>query len=150
MTQPESHQFGGVLREFAADWTPIFADVDRDYTHLPEVTSCTPADSGVALEVHATDGQTLQGAITFLTPEIFRLRLWLDEEPLADSPILIAGAHRAHRVQVSDGSDRVEIDSEAIAVLLNKAEWSLTVRQIGRASCRERGSPTACGRPLPP
>ena len=138
MTQPESHQFGGVLREFAADWTPIFADVDREYTHLTEVTSCTPADSGVALEVHATDGQTLQGAITFLTPEIFRLRLWLDEEPLADSPILIAGAHRAHRVQVSDGSDRVEIDSEAIAVLLNKAEWSLTVRPKDRRAVFEQ------------
>ena len=138
MTQPESHQFGGVLREFAADWTPIFADVDREYTHLTEVTSCTPADSGVALEVRATDGQTLQGAITFLTPEIFRLRLWLDEEPLADSPILIAGAHRTHRVQVSDGSDRVEIASGAIAVLLNKAEWSLTVRPKDRRAVFEQ------------
>src|SRR5205809_5793203 len=107
MTQPESHQFGGVLREFAGDWTPIFADLDREYAHLTEVTSCTPTDAGVALEVQATDGPTLQGAITFLTPEIFRLRLWLDDEPPFDSAMLVEGAHRTHRVQVSDESDRV-------------------------------------------
>src|SRR5438094_5010214 len=138
MTQPESHQFGGVLREFAADWTPIFADLEREYAYLTEVTSCTSIDGGIAPEVRTTDGQTLQGEITFLTPEIFRLRLWLDDEPPLDSTMLVEGAHRTHRVQVSDESDRVEIDSEAIAVLLNKVEWSLTVRPRDRRAVFEQ------------
>src|SRR5207244_1540492 len=138
MTQPESHQFGGVLREFAADWMPIFADLDREYAHLTEVTSCTSIDGGIALEVRTLDGRTAQGAITFVTPHIFRLRLWLDEEPPRDSPMLVEGAHRKHRAQVSDESDRVEIASGTIAVLLNKAEWSLTVRPNDRRAVFEQ------------
>ena len=132
MTQPESHQFGGVLREFAADWTPIFADLDREYAHLTEVTSCTQIDGGVALEVHATDGGTVRGAVTFITPQIFRLRLWLDEEPPRDSPMLVEGAHRKQSCRVSDESDRLELDSDALALSLNKGEWSLTVRPNDR------------------
>src|SRR6058998_451804 len=132
MTQPESHQFGGVLREFAADWTPIFADLDREYAYLTEVTSGTPIDGGVALEVRATDGQTVQGAIAFITPHIFRLRLWLDEEPPRDSPMLVEGAHRKQSCRVSDESDRLELDSDALALSMNKGEWSLTVRPNDR------------------
>src|SRR5436309_12980989 len=138
MTQPESHQFGGVLREFAADWTPIFADLDREYAYLTEVTSGTPIDGGVALEVRATDGQTVQGAIAFITPHIFRLRLWLDEEPPRDSPMLVEGAHRTHSVQISDESDRVETGSGTINVLVNKGEWSLMVRPNDRRAIFEQ------------
>jgi alpha-D-xyloside xylohydrolase len=138
MTQPESHQFGGVLREFAADWTPIFADLDREYAYLTEVSSCTPIDSGVALEVRATDGQTVRGAITFITPHIFRVRLWIDEEPPRDSPMLVEGAHRRQSCRVAEESDRLELDSDALALSLNKGEWALTVRPKDRRAIFEQ------------
>jgi alpha-D-xyloside xylohydrolase len=128
VTQPESHQFGGVLREFAGDWTPIFADLDREYAYLTEVTSCTPTDGGVSLELRGTNGETVRGAITFVTPEIFRLRLWLDREPPRDSPMLVDGAHMTHRAQVSERDERIEVSSGAIEVSVNRAEWSVTVR----------------------
>jgi len=74
MTQPESHQFGGVLREFADDWTPIFADLEREYSHLTEIVSCRPTDSGAKLEARTDSGQTVWASIALVTPEVFRLR----------------------------------------------------------------------------
>src|SRR3989442_4859240 len=138
MTQPESHQFGGVLREFAADWTPIFADLDREYAHLTEVTSYTAIDSGVALEMRATDGQSVRVTINFVTPEVFRLRMWLDEEPPLDSQMLVEGAHRNQSCRVSEESDRLELDSDAVALSLNKGEWALTVRPKDRRAIFEQ------------
>src|SRR5439155_1687185 len=55
-------------------------------------------------------------------------RLWLDEEPPRDSPMLVEGAHRKQSCRVSDESDRLELDSDALALSMNKGEWSLTVR----------------------
>ncbi len=89
MTQPESHQFGGVLREFAGDWTPIFADVDREYAYLTEIASCRPMESGVELELRSSSGETVHASLAFVSPEVFRLRMWLDSEP----PSRFADAH---------------------------------------------------------
>jgi alpha-D-xyloside xylohydrolase len=128
VTQPESHQFGGVLREFAGDWTPIFADIEREYAHLTEVTFCSANESGISLEVRATDGATVRGTIAFVTAHVFRLRLWLEAEPPGDSPMLVADAHRTYRAQFSESDDRIEVSSGAIDVLVNKLEWSIAVR----------------------
>ena len=80
------------------------------------------------LEVRATEGPTVQGAITFVTPHIFRLRLWLDEEPPRDSPMLVEGAHRKQSCRVSDESDRLELDSDAYFISIGT--------QVSRV-CRE-------------
>ena len=92
MTLPESHQFGGVLRGFSDDWTPIFADPEREYAYLTEIASCRPSEGGAEIEARTDGGQTVQVRIAFVTPEVFRVRMWLEEEPPLDSPMLVEGA----------------------------------------------------------
>ena len=46
--------------------------------------------------------------------------------------MLVEGAHRKQSCRVSDESDRLELDSDALALSLNKGEWSLTVRPNDR------------------
>jgi len=127
MTEPESHQFGGVLREFAGDWTPIFADSEREYAYLTQTVSCTPTGSGADLAVTASNGETVRVSIAFVTPEVFRVRMWLDAEPPRDSPMLVQGAHAHHSVEISEGGDHISLDSGALKVVLDRKEWSLTV-----------------------
>jgi len=138
--QPLAHTAtGGVLREFANDWTPIFADPKREYSYLTEVVSHRSVDSGTELEVRSSDGETVRVSIAFVTPRVFRLRMWLDSKPPADSPMLVAGAHRTHAAQASDVSERIVVDSGALRVSINCAEWSLSVAPAdGRAVFEQR------------
>jgi len=140
MTQPESHQFGGVLREFADDWTPIFADLEREYSHLTEIVSCRPTDSGAKLEARTDSGQTVWASIALVTPEVFRLRMWLDEEPPIDSPMLVEGARRSSGANLTEDGERVMVDSGALRVCLSRAgEWSMSViPEDGRAVFEQR------------
>ena len=72
---------GGALREFADHWTPIFADPRRRYDHAAAITSQEPVEGGARLSVRTEGGEALQVELAFVTPEVFRLRAWLDEEP---------------------------------------------------------------------
>ncbi len=127
MTQPEFHQFGGVLREFSGDWTPIFADKDREYAYLTEVTSSRAVEGGAELEVRTESGETVHASVRFVTPEVFRLRMWLSEEPPVDSPMLVDGARRTHAAEVSDDRKQVVLDSGALRVRLSRSAWSIAV-----------------------
>jgi len=129
MTQPpEAHELpGGVLREFADDWTPIFADPAREYSHLTEVASYRSTHGGAEFDVHTDDGLTVHASIAFVTPDTFRLRIWLDEEPPRDSPMLVEGAHRTHAATASGDGDSVTIDGGLVRVRVNRNPWSLTV-----------------------
>jgi len=139
VTPPEAHQFGGVLREFAGDWTPIFADLEREYAHLTEIVSCRPTESGAELEVRTDGADRVRAGISFVTPEVFRVRMWLTpeagasaEEPPLDSPMLVEGARLSSRAEVSDDGDRVMIDSGALRVWLSRVgEWSMSVTPAG-------------------
>ena len=146
MVEPEAHQFGGVLREFAGDWTPIFADLERDYSHLTEVVSCRPTESGAELEVRTDGGERVQASISFVTPEVFRVRMWLPPEagasavePPVDSPMLVGGARLSSRAEVSDDGARVLIDSGALRVGLSRTgEWSMSVTPAGERAVFEQ------------
>ena len=132
MTQPEAHQFGGVLREFAGDWTPIFADLDREYAYLTEITSFRQMDSGAELELRSSSGGTVHASLGFVSPEVFRLRMWLDDEPPRDSPMLVDGAHGKCAAQASDDGERIVVDSGALRVVLDRGgEWGMTVMPSG-------------------
>jgi alpha-D-xyloside xylohydrolase len=135
MTEPEGHQFGGVLREFARDWTPIFADRDRQYSHLVEINSFRSVDGGAEFEARTDANETVSGSIAFVTPEIFRLRMWLDGEPPAGSPMLVEAARRSSHLDVSDDEERLTFDSGPLRVLLNRpGEWAMSViPEDGRA-----------------
>ncbi len=93
---------GGTLNEFAGDWTPIFADPEREYASLRAVTGSREIQGGARFEVQTDAGETAHVSIAFVTPQVFRLRAWIDEEPPADSPMLIEGAHRTHQATVSE------------------------------------------------
>jgi alpha-D-xyloside xylohydrolase len=140
MTEPEGHQFGGVLREFAEDWTPIFADHEREYAYLTEIISYRPTASGLEFEAKASDGTELRGSLLFITPEVFRLRLWFDDaEPPGDSPMLVEAAHAAGGAELSDDGDRLTLDSGSLRVLLDRAgEWAMSVIPVGKRAVFEQ------------
>ncbi len=137
MTSPEAHtQPGGSLREFAGDWTPIFADPTRNYHYLTTIVSHTALQDGVALELQTDTGQAVCATIRFVTPEIFRLRMWLsgNEEPPTDSVMLIEGARRAVSCEVREEGNLLVLSTTALRVELASDPWSLTVRDTsGRA-----------------
>ena len=72
-------------------------------------------------------GEALQVELAFVTPEVFRLRAWLDEEPGRDSPMLVEGAHRRHAVPVSEDDGALVVDSGALRVRLARSRWAMTV-----------------------
>src|SRR3990172_4168580 len=99
---------GGALREFAEHWTPIFADPQRQYDYAAAILSHEEVEGGVRLSLRTEAGETLRVELTFVTPEVFRLRAWLDEEPgrgvgpPEDSPMLVGSAYRRHGVRVRE------------------------------------------------
>lgn len=139
MAQPESHQFGGVLREFAGDWTPIFADKEREYAHLTEIASWRPVVGGAALEVNTDAGESVGANVTFVSPHIVRLRLWLTDEPPLDSPMLVDGARRTHAAEISDDDDWLTLNGGELKLRLDRTAWSMTVSpRDGRAVFEQR------------
>ncbi|MCH7835468.1 MAG: alpha-xylosidase [Chloroflexi bacterium] len=118
---------GGALREFADDWTPIFADPNRQYDYIDSIASHRRVKGGVRLEARTQGGKTLQAELAFVTPEVFRLRAWLDEEPPADSPMLVEGAHSRYRPRLHADDGALIVDSGALKVRLARARWGLTV-----------------------
>src|SRR3990172_9447922 len=125
---------GGALREFADHWTPIFADPQRQYDCAAAVLSHEEIEGGVRLSQRTEGGETLRGELTFVTPEVFRLRAWLDAEPPDDSPMLVEGAHRRHAARVREDDGAVVVDSGALKVRLARSRWAMTVAgAAGRA-----------------
>src|SRR3990172_5943134 len=125
---------GGALREFAEHWTPIFADPQRQYDYAAAILSHEEIEGGVRLAVRTEGGETLRVELTFVTPEVLRLRAWLDEEPPADSPMLVEGAHRRHAALVHEDDGAVVVDSGALKVRLTRSRWVMTVADAaGRA-----------------
>jgi alpha-D-xyloside xylohydrolase len=118
---------GGNLREFADDWTPIFADPRRQYDYVAGINSHLELEGGLRLEASTEGGLPLQVELTFVTPEVFRFRAWLDEEPPADSPMLVEGAHRRHRPRLHEDDDTLVLDSGALKVSLARSRWAMTV-----------------------
>ena len=122
---------GGPLREFADDWTPIFADPNRRYDYVTTIASHRQVEGGLRLEARTEGGETLQAELAFITPEVFRLRVWLDEEPPADSPMLVEGAHRRHRSRLRAAEEALALDSGPLKVRLERSRWALTVEDAG-------------------
>lgn len=128
MTEPEGHQFGGVLREFAGDWTPIFSYRDREYAHLTEVLSSRPTESGAEIEARTDTSEPVHVSLSFVAPEVFRVRMWLDEEPPNDSPMLVEGAKRSSSATASESDEFVTLDSGELRVLVSRVgEWAMSV-----------------------
>jgi alpha-D-xyloside xylohydrolase len=123
---------GGALREFEGHWTPIFADPRRRYDHALEITSHRPVDGGVAFQASTVGDEILSGELAFVTPEVFRLRVWLDEAPPADSPMLVEGAHRRHAAALREDEQALVLDSGSLIVRLDRRRWGMTVAAEGR------------------
>lgn len=140
MVQPGWLRPGGTLNEFAGDWTPIFADPEREYVSLRGVTGSRETGDGARFEVQTDAGEAAHVSIAFVTPYVFRLRAWLDDEPPAASPMLVEGAHRIHAANVSEDADSVTLDSGALRVRVGRNPWALTVTGAdGRPVFEQRG-----------
>ncbi len=118
---------GGNLREFADDWTPIFADPGRQYDYVTSVVSHRAVEGGVGLEARTECGGSVQGEMAFVTPEVFRLRVWRDDEPPRDSPMLVEGVHRHHQPRLAEDGAAFVLDSGSLRVRLARGRWGPTV-----------------------
>jgi hypothetical protein len=118
---------GGNLREFADDWTPIFADPQREYDHVASISTHHAVEGGVGLEARTEGGESVQAELAYVSPEVFRLRVWRDEEPPQDSPMLVEGAHRCHEPRLAEDEATLVLDSGSLKVRLAQSRWAPTV-----------------------
>ena len=118
---------GGALREFAGDWTPIFADAERTYACASALTSHEETEGGLRFEARTDGGSPLRGEAAFVTPQVLRLRAWLDEEPPLDSPMLVEGARARHKASLSEDGEAVVLDSGSLRLRLPREAWAPTV-----------------------
>ncbi len=58
---------GGALREFADDWTPIFADPNRQYDYIANIASHRRVKGGVRLRL---SGPPWDYRVRFLQPAV--------------------------------------------------------------------------------
>jgi len=138
--RPATHTMpGGTLREFADDWTPIFVDPRREYSHVAEVTSAVEPDGGAEFELRANTGEELRAAIRLVTPEVFRLRMWPAdaEPPPVDSVMLVMSAHRK-----AEGSWKAEeggwmLESGVLRVRMS-SPWNLRVEDASGGTVLEQ------------
>lgn len=137
---PEAHtQPGGSLREFAGDWIPIFADAERRYSHLTEATSARAIHGGAEFEARTDGAEVVHASIIFVTPEMFRVRMWREEEPPIDSPMLVDGAHRTHDASLEEDDSGWVLDSGSLKIRLSRLPWALTVSDAsGRTVFEQR------------
>lgn len=125
---------GGPLLEFAEDWVPIFADPRREYAYLAELLAFEPAEGGVRFQAHTDTGETVQGRIAFVSPQVVRLQAWLSREPPADSPMLVEGAHRRHRPRLAEREGGFLLDSGSLRIAVARRPWALRIEDAsGRA-----------------
>jgi alpha-D-xyloside xylohydrolase len=130
----------GTLVEFQNDWTPIFADPEREYSRLAEMVSHVEVEGGAEFEARADTGEAVGVRIVFVTPEIVRVRAWLAEEPPNDSEMLVEGAHRQHRAKVTEDESGVSLQSGSLRVRVEAKPWSVTVSEAdGVALLEQRG-----------
>ncbi len=132
MVQPEAHtEPGGSLREFAGDWTPIFADLGRWYAYLAEVVSHKAIEGGAEFEALTDGGEGVRVSIVFVAPEVFRVRMWQETEPPRDSVMLMEGAHGTHEASVTEAENGWALDSGSLKVQVSRGPWSLAVSDAG-------------------
>jgi alpha-D-xyloside xylohydrolase len=122
---------GGALREFADDWTPIFADPGREYDYVTSIASHQAVEGGLQLEARTEGGESVRAELAFVTPEVFRLRVWRDGEPPRDSPMLVEGAHRRYQPQLAEDDGALTLDSGSLKVILARSSWAPTVEDAG-------------------
>jgi len=122
---------GGTLREFADDWTPIFADPRRQYDYVTSIARHGRVEGGVRLDARTESGETVRAELAFVTPEVFRLRVWLNDEPPRDSPMLVEGAHRHQRPRLAEDDGDILLDSGSLKVRLVRSRWALMVEDAG-------------------
>jgi alpha-D-xyloside xylohydrolase len=133
---------GGALREFAGDWTPIFADPGREYACAAALTSHEATEGGLRFEARTDGGGPLRGEAAFVTPQVLRLRAWLDEEPPPGSPMLVEGAHARHRATLSEDAEALVLDSGSLRLRLPREAWAPALED---ASARRLIEPSADG-----
>jgi len=122
---------GGTLREFADDWTPIFADPQRRYDNVTSIASHQEVEGGLRLEARTQGGESVRAELAFVTPEVFRLRVWLDGEPPSDSPMLVEGAHRRYQPRLAEDEGALTLDSGSLKVTLARSRCAPTVEDAG-------------------
>lgn len=138
---PEPLKPGGTLREFQNDWAPMFADREREYDFLTQITSHREIDGGAEFEVRTYNERMAMASVVFVTPEIVRVRVWLDEPPPEDTPMIVAGAKRTAAAKVSDDGESITLDSGSLVVRIKRAGWAIDITDTdGRPVFHQTGN----------
>jgi alpha-D-xyloside xylohydrolase len=119
----------GPLLELADRWRPIFADPDRDYVCLTELRLARrlPQMVGAHLMVGADDGSTLHLALTFVRPEVLRVRLFADTPPPRRTPMLLNAAPEPMAAAIRRDEQSVTLSSPVLRARAERRPFRLAV-----------------------
>ncbi|MBI1884737.1 MAG: DUF4968 domain-containing protein [Chloroflexi bacterium] len=130
---------GGTLLDLEPeDWTPIFADREREYAYVSEVAGWEAVPGGAALAAKTDSQGAVRLRVVFVWPEVVRVQAWLEggEEPPPASPMLTLRQAQGERVRVRlrEDEDGLTISSGALRVRIPRRPWSMSISdRSGRA-----------------
>ncbi len=126
------------LVELARSATPIFADVGRVYDYVQAVADCRPVAGGAEFDVSTHEEERLIVSVTFMTPEIVRLRCWGETPPPEHTPMLVL-ERVPPSIRVDETPDEVILASRALTVRVRRRPWEVCIEERdGREVWRQR------------
>jgi hypothetical protein len=113
------------LLGLGGQWTPIFADPDRDYDYLRECRSYRRTRGGLRLT--PDQGRRVGDGDLFVTPEVLRVQAFLSEPPPPSTPMLVEGKRPPVSTEVTASKEAVILSSSALRAVVRRRPWRMSV-----------------------
>lgn len=114
--------------EVAGDAVPIFADPQREYSHLARLRRFRRIEGGARFLVLTSEDEELILDLRFVAPEVLRVRLYrLGQEPPLTSPMLVDRAARAPTVSLQSARDTVTLKTSALEVRVKREPFGYAI-----------------------
>ncbi len=114
--------------ELAGDAVPIFADPQREYSHVARLRRYRRIEGGARFVVLTNEDEELILDLRFVAPQVLRVRLYRPgEEPPPTSPMLVERARRAPKVAVRSAAGTVTLTTSALEVQVNREPFGYGV-----------------------
>jgi alpha-glucosidase (family GH31 glycosyl hydrolase) len=113
------------LLELDSRWRPIFADPQRDYTHITAIDSFRRVANGVRLRLAADDDTRLNLVLTFVRQEIVRIQLFRDQRPPRTTVMLVPQQQTPVDVDVRADGTALTLASAGLRLRLQRRPWQL-------------------------
>jgi len=114
--------------ELAGDAVPMFADPQREYSHVTRLRRHRRIEGGARFVVLTNEEEELILDLRFVAPEVLRVRFYRPgEEPPLTSPMLVERAGRAAKVNVHSEQGMVTLKTSALEVRVKRDPFGYAV-----------------------